>query len=177
MVITEYRCTHLTDHQIAEAFGKTLSSIYKKKCEEINEELAPAYRHLDFLDTPRFIDFDRWFARKTLPRQYQDLFNSLEHIGKIRRLYKRIKNMPVTNGMTQSDIERAKSVPIESFYQSPKRNGKNVICPFHNEKTPSMKINTNNSAKCFGCGWYGDAIKFWMGLHKADFKTAVGQMK
>lgn len=81
-----------------------------------------------------------------------------------------------TTAQSQYDIERAKSVPIESFYQSPKRNGRNIICPFHNEKTPSMKINTNNSAHCFGCGWHGDAIKFYMDLNKVGFKEAVGAL-
>lgn len=33
------------------------------------------------------------------------------------------------------------------------------LCPFHNEKTPSMKIYENNF-HCFGCGEHGDAIDF-----------------
>lgn len=40
---------------------------------------------------------------------------------------------------------------------------KGLICPFHNEKTPSFHINKDNkTAKCYGagCDWYGDAIQF-----------------
>ena len=33
------------------------------------------------------------------------------------------------------------------------------LCPFHNEKTPSMKIYENNF-HCFGCGEHGDMIDF-----------------
>jgi len=33
------------------------------------------------------------------------------------------------------------------------------LCPFHNEKTPSMKIYENNF-HCFGCGEHGDMINF-----------------
>lgn len=33
------------------------------------------------------------------------------------------------------------------------------LCPFHNEKTPSMKLYENNF-HCFGCGEHGDMIDF-----------------
>ena len=41
--------------------------------------------------------------------------------------------------------------------------GVNIICPFHDDKDPSLKVNTSrNVYKCFGCGANGggDAIKF-----------------
>ena len=41
--------------------------------------------------------------------------------------------------------------------------GVNIICPFHDDKDPSLKVNLNrNVYKCFGCGANGggDAIKF-----------------
>ena len=37
------------------------------------------------------------------------------------------------------------------------RNGM-VCCPFHNDKHPSMKIDTGYY--CFGCGTHGDAIGY-----------------
>lgn len=41
--------------------------------------------------------------------------------------------------------------------------GVNIICPFHDDKDPSLKVDTNrNVYKCFGCGANGggNAIKF-----------------
>lgn len=34
-----------------------------------------------------------------------------------------------------------------------------MICPFHSEKTPSLKI-YENTYKCFGCGASGDTVSF-----------------
>ena len=44
-------------------------------------------------------------------------------------------------------------------------------CPFHVEKTPSMKI-YKDSYHCFGCGTSGDIFSFVMGMEHCDFKTA-----
>ena len=35
----------------------------------------------------------------------------------------------------------------------------NICCPFHNEKTPSMKL-YDDHYHCFGCGAHGDVIDF-----------------
>lgn len=44
-------------------------------------------------------------------------------------------------------------------------------CPFHNEKTASMKI-YKDSFHCFGCGANGDIFTFTQQLNNCDFKTA-----
>ena len=44
-------------------------------------------------------------------------------------------------------------------------------CPFHKEKTPSMKV-YKASYNCFGCGTNGDVFSFVMGMDHCDFKTA-----
>lgn len=44
-------------------------------------------------------------------------------------------------------------------------------CPFHKEKTGSMKI-YKDSYNCFGCGANGDIFSFVMGMENFDFKTA-----
>ena len=39
------------------------------------------------------------------------------------------------------------------------------LCLFHNEKTPSMKINDDlSSYYCFGCGAKGDILSFYTPL-------------
>ncbi len=44
-------------------------------------------------------------------------------------------------------------------------------CPFHKEKTGSMKV-YKDSYNCFGCGANGDIFSFVMGMEHCDFKTA-----
>lgn len=44
-------------------------------------------------------------------------------------------------------------------------------CPFHNEKTASMKIYAQ-SYYCFGCHAGGDVLEFVQAMEGVDFKTA-----
>jgi len=50
-------------------------------------------------------------------------------------------------------------------------------CPFHNEKSPSFKVNEVRKAyKCFGCGEGGDAYKFVMQVEGLGFVEAVKEL-
>lgn len=54
---------------------------------------------------------------------------------------------------------------------------KTGLCPFHNEKTGSFTVSSAKGMyKCFGCGKGGDAINFYMAIHKLDFYEAVEQL-
>lgn len=47
-------------------------------------------------------------------------------------------------------------------------------CPFHNEKTPSFKVDpASQFYHCFGCGEGGDVYKFLMKTEDMDFPDAV----
>jgi len=53
-----------------------------------------------------------------------------------------------------------------------------ALCPFHNDKTPSLLIDTSrdNSGQhyhCFACGEHGDAIDLVKGVLHVDFKAAL----
>ena len=159
----------LTDYQITEAFGNTLSLIYKEKFKELNEDLSPVYEHLDSLDVPRYTDLDRWFAREALPGWAKERFRSIEHIQKIKNMWRKMKTQPESEKL---DIERAKAVPIESLYPMARRGG-NVSCFRHEDKHPSAKLNKNNTIKCFQCGFFGDSVSVFMALHNVGFKEAV----
>src|SRR5579872_6530243 len=48
------------------------------------------------------------------------------------------------------------------------------LCPFHDEKTPSLIIQRGDSHyHCFGCGAHGDAIQFLMTHLRMSFVEAV----
>ena len=57
-----------------------------------------------------------------------------------------------------TQIKRAVSVKEAAEYYGLEVNrGNMVCCPFHNDRTPSMKLN-EDYFYCFGCGAHGDVI-------------------
>lgn len=51
---------------------------------------------------------------------------------------------------------------------------RNIKCPFHDDKSPSLKIYTkNNRFVCFGCGARGSPIDFVIKYKNCPFKEAV----
>lgn len=52
-----------------------------------------------------------------------------------------------------------------------------IVCPFHSEKTPSLKIYENNRGwNCFGCGMGGDIIAFVQKYFNLSFKDAISKI-
>ena len=50
-------------------------------------------------------------------------------------------------------------------------------CPFHEEKTPSFKINDDQgSFYCFGCGAKGDIFTLYTDLYNYNFVDAVKEL-
>lgn len=49
-----------------------------------------------------------------------------------------------------------------------------ICCPFHNEKTPSMKIYAGDKGyHCFGCGEHGDVITFIQKIFNLNFQESL----
>lgn len=49
-------------------------------------------------------------------------------------------------------------------------------CPFHAEKTPSMKVYPNDSYYCFGCGAHGDVIDFVRQYFGLSFRESMEKL-
>lgn len=67
-------------------------------------------------------------------------------------------------------------IEVLSPYMKLQRSGSAYkgLCPFHDEKTPSLIIQRGDSHyHCFGCGAHGDAIQFLMTHLKMSFIEAV----
>ena len=85
-------------------------------------------------------------------------------------------------GITEATIEEIKlrtdlAELISSYGVDVRHAGSTLkaCCPFHNEKTPSFNINQSKGFyHCFGCGEYGDAIKF---VQKMDGLTFIDAVK
>lgn len=61
----------------------------------------------------------------------------------------------------------------ESYGFQVNRAGK-IHCPFHNDHTPSMKV--DNRFHCFGCGADGDVIGFTAKLYNLSVKEAAQKL-
>ncbi len=67
-------------------------------------------------------------------------------------------------------------VEVVSAYVPLKRRGKEweACCPFHNEKTPSFKVNPAKQIyHCFGCHKGGDVIRFIMEVEHLDWVSSL----
>ncbi|MCQ2609021.1 MAG: CHC2 zinc finger domain-containing protein [Bacteroidales bacterium] len=76
--------------------------------------------------------------------------------------------------MTSEELKSAvKITDLFKEYGIQINNKSFCCCPFHNEKTASMKVYTNtNTFHCFGCGKSGDVFTFVQNMDNCDFKTA-----
>jgi hypothetical protein len=121
----------------------------------------------------------QYFWRKWLAVTLgEDLQITDGHIARLSRQLQLIKGKATPKGvMTQDLIEKARDIPVESlFNQQFRRSGRNLVglCPFHDERTPSFHIYTEeNRGWGFCCNQGGDSIKLYMLLYDCDFKEAV----
>jgi DNA primase len=76
----------------------------------------------------------------------------------------------------QRVLDAANIEQVVSEFVSLKKKGVNYlgVCPFHNEKTPSLVVSPAKGIyKCFGCGKSGNAIGFVMEHEKLTYPEAV----
>lgn len=82
--------------------------------------------------------------------------------------------------ISEEDINRVReatdAVSLIGEYVQLRQRGREFwgCCPFHNEKTPSFKVNPQTQMwHCFGCGEGGDVFKFMMMKEQFDFPESV----
>lgn len=78
--------------------------------------------------------------------------------------------------MTVDEIKSQHSMLdiVEQYGFHPNRSGY-ISCPFHREKTASMKI-YEKDFHCFGCGTSGDIFTFIMLMDNLTFKEAFAEL-
>ncbi len=82
----------------------------------------------------------------------------------------------IEQGQKEQILKATDIVQLIGGYVQLKASGKNYLglCPFHQEKTPSFTVSpAYQNYKCYGCGEYGDAIRFIMGMENLQFVEAV----
>ena len=88
--------------------------------------------------------------------------------------------MPQFTDTFKRDLAEQTSIVelVGQYVQLTRKGGEHWgCCPFHNEKTPSFKVNEVRKAyMCFGCGEGGDAISFIMKLEGLGFVEAITEL-
>lgn len=69
------------------------------------------------------------------------------------------------------------TIQVFEFYGLQPNVNSFICCPFHNEKTPSMKVyNGGGVYHCFGCGEHGSVVDFVMRYFDLSFKEAITKL-
>lgn len=172
----------LTLIQLKESFGDCPAA--KTAVNSNIRKLLKTIRYNEFAQEElKYQGYDKWtrqFLCMLFDYEPGGIYSEeYKQLKKLKMFKKMISNNPKNNnGISQEDIEQARNIPILEIYQfvKIKRSGRRtwVSCPFHGlDKNPSMLINTNNTAKCFTCGFYGDSISFFQKANDIDFIRAV----
>ncbi len=93
------------------------------------------------------------------------------------------KDIALPRGISQDDIQKVREatdlVALVSERVPLKQRGHEFwgCCPFHNEKTPSFKVDASSQFwHCFGCGEGGDAFGYLMKSEDVTFPEAVREL-
>ncbi len=84
--------------------------------------------------------------------------------------------MAIPEEFIQELKSRADIADVVGSYVKLKKVGRNLmgLCPFHNEKSPSFSVSSENGFfHCFGCGVGGDVITFIKQIENLDYVDAV----
>jgi len=117
-----------------------------------------------------------------------------KRLKKLKEVQKKYKGALMRYGMTRGSItfdneadpltiDKMRKAPIgDILFDREQFNGGSgrikMLCPFHEEKTPSFIIYPNNSWHCFGCHEGGsNAIDFMIKYYGLNFKEAIERLK
>ncbi len=110
--------------------------------------------------------------RANLLAELQELKKTPNHPD-LPKLVKKIRiHQGKLQGVSPEKIAKACEYPITELIKS--RNG-TALCPFHDDKTPSMDVR-KNFYYCYGCGAQGNAINLIMKLENLTFPQAIERL-
>lgn len=145
--------------------------VLKNELHLIKQGIEDEERRKDDDNTRWFLsEFRRYFIWPNIERAEKRI------ISHRRQLFLAKEQERESGTISQSDIESAKMISIESMIETKRSAGKRVYahCPFHEDRTPSFVIyREQNTFHCFGCGAHGDVINFVMRKEQIKFRDAI----
>ena len=128
----------------------------------LTDEIVEMYSEYEILTKQDKPYFDKCLVLLYLP----DIQKQLKKVDMEIRI---LNHIAKDNSLTPDEIAQARDYPLSKLIEA---RGTMAICPFHNDKNPSMSIK-NNFYYCFSCHAHGDVIDFVMKTKGLDFKSAV----
>jgi hypothetical protein len=127
---------------------------------------------------------NQWFWFEVLKYTFppiQELVKAKEHIKRLEWSIRKKKKskVGVSEGETTIAKEQDLVQVVESYGLHPKKSGRTycILCPAHNERTPSFHIYPPARYYCFGCHIKGDQISFVQMMEKCSFVDAVRKLQ
>jgi hypothetical protein len=166
--VSQTKITELLDHH---------DSVEKRRKNNISRVQSLA-------DKGNWSQFEEWFFTYLENYEYSEVAyiqKWVKYWAKIYEMASQKTLMPVLlehkDEISADDIARAKEFPLEELYVGQLRHvfGRLLgICPFHDEKSPSFTIFTDdNHYYCFGCHAHGDAIDYYSKTKHVSMVEAV----
>ena len=154
--------------------NKRSRNIVREMEDDDSEEMGKVLQEIWRIETEHIEmrrDDKDWFERNLMlwAVEYEKLCKRRDRLQ--RRFYYKINNW--TSEITTAQIERARAFPLAELFEVPR--SKMINCPFHNDKTPSMKVN-GSYAWCFGCSAWMDSIKYLMHIKNMNFVEAIRRL-
>ena len=115
--------------------------------------------------------FDELLEGREIPEIERDLSNMCYWL---RKAQNRIPEQTEWMRNYEHATRQVRIEDIVSHFLGTRAFRRNIKCPFHEDRTASLKIYTkNNRFVCFGCGASGKPINFVMRYQNCDFKEAI----
>jgi hypothetical protein len=97
--------------------------------------------------------------------------------NRIELSYGELKTMNLTTSTAEIIKQRIKMTDITSRYDFHPNHSGYICCPFHGEKTPSLKIYPGGQGwYCYGCGEGGSVIDFVMKLFHLNLGQTIEKL-
>lgn len=159
-------------HEVDDLIDDYESALNKAEHEYNNHEVPKvqeALREMK-LEVPESERYE--MRRRYLLAELQELKNDKNN-PRLKKIMLEVKIFTgKLQGINPEMIVQARQYPITELVKS--RRGM-ALCPFHNEKTPSMDIR-KNFYHCYSCGVSGDVIDFVMKRDGLTFNQAVHRL-
>lgn len=178
--------------QDLESFGLEVSD-FQEKLDSLNDEIRRLDRWIKNKQHVLLRRFQKTMAEYAIPEdrweEKWDMWELLFTGNDLKRLEELTnERIMITNTIRllssdskefEESIARAKTYPIEDLLDTPiKQMGskKWARCPFHEDKKPSLMIDSKNTCHCFSCGFNGDSIEVAQKLLNLPFKEALRRL-
>lgn len=184
--ITAFATRHMSDEEkkqqrlAAQEFRS--SDDFKEMCREKNLELDEQVAKLREI-IHKISDFYFTQSDTEATRSSIDFYTSVinDELSFLAEYRKRFRVPRASDPNSLFDLDLVRRVPIDALHSFERvhKLGSHVtaICPFHEERTPSFTIFTDdNHYHCFGCQDHGDVITFYMKLKSLSFKEACKEL-